>query len=131
MRRNFFLLASSFFLLACGQDQTDVSTPARTAANAQSAESLSSQDTSRSGRETYEIGCGTCHDTGVNGAPVTRNPADWQDRSPLWQAVLMEHADAGYLAMPAKGGHGELSDEDVDTAVLYMLGITFPDRPAE
>ena len=43
----------------------------------------------------------------------------------------MEHAGAGNFAMPVKGGHRELSDEDVDAAVLYMLGITFPDRPAE
>ena len=123
MRRNFLLLASSFFLLACGQDQT--------AAVAPWAKSLSSQDADRSGREIYEIGCGTCHDTGVGGAPVTSNPADWEDRSALWDAVLTEHAEAGYFAMPAKGGRVALTYEDIDAAVMYMLGVTFPDRPAE
>ena len=125
MWRNFFLLASSFCLFACGADQAD------TPQTELSAESLSSQNASMSGQEIYEISCGTCHDLGVDGAPVTSNPADWEDRSPLWQAVLMEHADAGYLDMPAKGGYGELSDAQVDEAVLYMLGITFPNRPAE
>lgn len=131
MRRNFLLLASSFFLLACGQDQADVSTTAQTAANAPPAESLSTQDANLSGREIYEIGCGRCHDTGVGGAPITSNPADWEDRSALWDAVLTEHAEAGYFAMPAKGGRGALSDTDIDAAVMYMLGITFPERPAE
>lgn len=87
--------------------------------------------TNMSGQDLYELICGTCHDTGVNGAPITGNPADWAHRSPLWQAVLMEHAEEGFLNMPAKGGHAEFPDEEIDAAVLYMPGITFPERPAE
>jgi len=125
MWRILLLLTSSFYLLSCGTDQTDA------AQVGQSAGAPSSQDVPMSGQEIYETVCGTCHESGVDGAPITSRAADWADRSPLWQAVLMEHAEAGYLDMPAKGGHGELSDEEVDAAVLYMLGIAFPDRPAE
>ena len=80
------------------------------------------------GQETYNAACASCHDTGLDGAPVTGNLVDWVDRSPLWQAVLMEHAKEGYLEMPAKGGHPELSDRAVSSAVEYMLTSTFPSR---
>ncbi len=80
------------------------------------------------GQETYNAACASCHDTGLDGAPVTGNLVDWVDRSPLWQAVLMEHAKEGYLEMPAKGGHPELSDRAVSAAVEYMLTSTFPSR---
>ncbi len=43
----------------------------------------------------------------------------------------MEHAEEGFLNMPAKGGHAEFPDEEIDAAVLYMPGITFLERPAE
>ena len=124
MLRIYLLLASLIWLTACSADQDAVSHTELPAANAQNMESMS-------GQEIYEWACGTCHDTGVGGAPISGNPADWADRSPLWQAVLMEHAEAGYIDMPVKGGNEELSDQQVDEAVLYMLGVTFPNRPAE
>ncbi len=124
MLRIYLLLTSLIWLTACGVDQADVTPTEQPVASALDTESMS-------GQEIYELACGTCHDTGVGGAPISGNPADWADRSPLWQAVLMEHADAGYLDMPVKGGNEELSDQQIDTAVLYMLGVTFPNRPAE
>ena len=124
MLRIHLLLCGLIWLTACGVDQADVTPREQAVASAQSTESMS-------GQEIYELACGTCHDTGVGGAPISGNPADWADRSPLWQAVLMEHAEAGYIDMPVKGGNEELSDQQVDTAVLYMLGGTFPNRPAE
>ena len=124
MLRIYLLLASSIGMIACGADHAEVAPREQAPANAQSMESMSGQDI-------YELACGTCHDTGVGGAPISGNPADWADRSPFWQAVLMEHAEAGYIDMPVKGGNEELSDQQVDTAVLYMLGVTFPNRPAE
>ena len=127
MLRLCFLLTSVIWLAACSADQDAVSQSEQPAVYSQSAES----DADMSGQELYELACGTCHDIGVDGAPVTGNPADWADRSPLWQAVLMEHAEEGFLDMPAKGGQEKFSDEEIDAAVLYMLGITFPERPAE
>jgi len=80
------------------------------------------------GRETYDAACASCHDTGEGGAPVTGNRDAWSDRSDLWTAVLSRHATAGYLDMPEKGGHGELTDDAVSAAVEYMLLKTFPER---
>lgn len=81
-----------------------------------------------SGRAVYERVCAECHDTGQGGAPVTGEPAGWSDRSPLWQAVLYEHAETGYLDMPAKGGHPELTEQQVEAAAEYMLNRTFAER---
>ena len=79
------------------------------------------------GQETYEHACASCHDEGTDGAPVTGNRDDWSDRSPLWSAVLLEHAKHGYLDMPAKGGHAGLTDRSVEAAGEYMLSVTFPE----
>ena len=81
------------------------------------------------GLETYRAACASCHDTGADGAPVTGRREVWSGRSDMWQAVLFEHAKAGYLDMPGKGGRGDLSDEAVDAAAEYMLEKTFPELP--
>jgi cytochrome c5 len=42
-------------------------------------------------------------------------------------AVLFKHAKSGYLEMPGKGGHTDLTDESVEAATEYMLGLTYPE----
>ncbi len=84
-----------------------------------------------SGLDAYNKVCAGCHETGVDGAPVPGDPTEWEGRSPLWQAVLMEHAKAGYLEMPAKGGEDELSDWTLNAATQYMLEKTYPDHPRD
>ncbi len=86
------------------------------------------QDPMISGHELYQEFCASCHDTGLGGAPVVGNPADWQDRSGLWVAVLTEHARSGYLEMPARGGESRLSDLAVSHAVEHMMLKTFPEK---
>ncbi len=83
------------------------------------------------GMETYRIACASCHDTGEGGAPVTGKREDWSGRSDMWQAVLFEHARAGYFDMPGKGGRRDLSDEAVEAATEYMLEKTFPELPKD
>jgi cytochrome c5 len=81
------------------------------------------------GRDTYNLACASCHDTGKMDAPLIGNPKDWSGRSDLWDAVLAEHAKSGYLEMPEKGGHPELTDEQIESATEFMLHVTFPDKP--
>ncbi|MCW8871983.1 MAG: c-type cytochrome [Xanthomonadales bacterium] len=83
------------------------------------------------GKETYQLACASCHESGDLGAPITGNRDQWEERSNMWQAVLFKHAKSGYLDMPGKGGQPNLSDEAVEAATEYMLGLTFPDRPAD
>ena len=83
------------------------------------------------GRETYEMACASCHDEGNGSTPVKGDRDSWSDRSPLWSAVLIEHAKNGYLGMPCKGGQAELSDKAVEAAGEYMLLQTFPELPRD
>jgi cytochrome c5 len=80
------------------------------------------------GEAAYRKYCAGCHETGMMGAPVAGDSGDWDDRSQLWDAVLLDHAITGYLEMPARGGRMDLPDEIVRAAAEYMLETTFPDR---
>ena len=83
------------------------------------------------GRRVYTEVCSRCHDQGVDGAPVIGRTQDWAGRSNLWEAVLFEHAQSGYLGMPAKGGQQDLTDYDVGVAAEYMLTISHPELPQD
>lgn len=83
------------------------------------------------GEATYAKACASCHEVGEGNAPRTGVREDWSERSDLWQAVLFNHAKAGYLEMPGKGGQPELTDEAVEAAAEYMLGLTFPELPRD
>ena len=78
------------------------------------------------GRKVYDENCASCHDNGEKAAPVTGNTKDWEGRSNLWEAILFEHANAGYLEMPAKGGATSLTEYAVDAAAEYMLTVSQP-----
>ena len=83
------------------------------------------------GRELYGKYCASCHDPGQSDAPAIRDRKAWDQRSPLWSAVLFDHAKAGYLDMPARGDHPELSDVAVDAAAEYLLSETYPELPVD
>lgn len=83
------------------------------------------------GKSIYEQACASCHDEGLDGAPAIGDRKEWSTRSPLWLAVLLEHAKNGFLGMPAKGGDTLLSDRAVDAAGEYMLSVTFPEKPLD
>lgn len=89
------------------------------------------QDRQALGKATYEAVCTSCHERGEGDAPRTGVREDWEDRSGMWEAVLFNHAKAGYLEMPERGGHPELSDEAVEAAAEYMLDVTFPELPKD
>lgn len=83
------------------------------------------------GKRAYEKACAGCHATGVEGAPIVGEADDWDQRSNLWEAVLIEHAEQGYLKMPAQGGADYATDYDVSAAAEYMLTLTHPELPVD
>ncbi len=83
------------------------------------------------GRRSYEAICASCHESGADGAPVVGRAEDWEGRSDLWEGVLFEHAEAGYIKMPARGAASHATNYDVEVAAEYMLHITYPDRPTD
>ena len=83
------------------------------------------------GKAEYERACASCHDEGTGEAPAIGDREAWAARSPLWEAVLYEHATQGFLDMPAMGGAEDLTESDVEAAAEYMLSITYPERPPD
>ena len=83
------------------------------------------------GEKSYRAICAGCHDSGADGAPVTGNKNDWEERSHLWEAVLFEHAEKGYIKMPARGDSDYATDYDVQTAAEYMHATTHPQLPRD
>jgi cytochrome c5 len=76
------------------------------------------------GPQVYNTACIACHGTGVGGAPVVGDAAQWTDRVAQGADVLKQHAIEGFTGvgfMPAKGGRLDLSDEEVAMAVDYMV----------
>lgn len=83
-------------------------------------------DTVLSGPQVFNEACYLCHaPPGVPGAPVVGDVAAWAPRVSQGIEVLLERAINGYQGeqgfMPAKGGRVDLSDDEVISAVEYML----------
>ena len=78
-----------------------------------------------SGEEVYNSACFACHMTGAGGAPLLSDVAAWEVRVAQGKPLLVKRAVEGYIGeigiMPAKGGRLDLSDEEVENAVTYML----------
>jgi cytochrome c oxidase cbb3-type subunit 3 len=124
------LIASLVLLTGCSRENDEPTPPAAVEKEIVRTESWR-EARLLMGQEIYEKACASCHDQGEGEAPAIGDRDAWSDRSDLWTAVLAGHAQAGYLEMPEKGGHGELSDDDISAAVEYMLLKTFPERPRD
>jgi len=78
-----------------------------------------------SGPQVYNQACVACHGAGVAGAPKTGDAAAWGSRIAQDRAILNEHAINGYQGaagyMPPKGGRADLSDDEILSAMEYML----------
>lgn len=77
------------------------------------------------GKTVYSQYCTLCHETGVGGAPVTGDSAEWKARAISGIDKLVKNALTGITGskgvMPAKGGFAHLTDEEVGIAVEYMM----------
>ena len=95
-----------------GQVNTDASAAAASAPVAGGAFDAASEYTGK---------CAACHATGAAGAPKVGDKAAWKARIEAGQDALYNNAINGKGAMPAKGGHASLSDDDVKAIVDHMV----------
>jgi cytochrome c5 len=72
------------------------------------------------GQAIYNDACQACHMAGAAGAPQLV-AEQWTDRLDKGMDTLVSHAINGFNAMPAKGGRMDLSDEQVQASVEYMV----------
>ena len=56
------------------------------------------------GELVYAQRCAVCHDTGVDGAPVLRDPKSWAARTEKPDSILRGHVVRGYLSYAKEGG---------------------------
>jgi cytochrome c5 len=83
-------------------------------------------ETVMSGPQVYNMACIICHaPPGVGGAPPLGDAAAWSARVAQGRDTLNMHALQGFQGsagfMPAKGGRVDLSDDEVVSAVEYMI----------
>ena len=74
-----------------------------------------------SGEQVYGQFCGTCHNAGVAGAPLLGDAEQWQPRIAQGMDTLWDHTLNGINAMPPKGTCMACSDDDLRSALDYML----------
>ncbi|WP_444996351.1 c-type cytochrome [Aliikangiella sp. IMCC44359] len=81
----------------------------------------------RDGATIYSQKCAMCHDAGIAGAPKVGEASAWTDRVSKGEEALFSSAINGFTGsqgvMPAKGGCGDCSDEEVTDAVKHMLEL--------
>lgn len=79
-------------------------------------------DGSLDGQLIYDRACGTCHESGAGGAPLMIASA-WAGRVEQGMDQLVANAISGIGAMPPRGGRRDLTDEQIEISVAYMLDM--------
>ena len=80
------------------------------------------QPTLKRGKQVYVSSCIICHQNGEMSAPLIGNTANWYMRlRDSGLTGLYRHAVEGYNSMPIKGACVTCSDNDVISAVDYIL----------
>ena len=77
-------------------------------------------DGSLDGEMIYGSVCSVCHGTGAAGAPIPGSPT-MAERAGKGQDALVNNALNGLNAMPPRGGRADLSDEQIQAVVEFML----------
>jgi cytochrome c5 len=75
----------------------------------------------RTGEEIVAAQCAKCHETGVGGAPKIGDRPAWIARVKQGLDSLVRSAINGHGGMPARGGLADLTDAELQNAVVYML----------
>lgn len=75
----------------------------------------------RSGEEIYKSTCFACHAAGVAGAPKLGDKALWAPRIATGMDAMMNTVLNGKNAMPPRGTCANCSDDDLKSAVEYMV----------
>lgn len=75
----------------------------------------------RSGENIYSTKCTACHGTGVLGAPKFGTNEMALRLEEKGMDTLLSHALNGFNAMPAKGTCADCSDDEIKSAIEYML----------
>jgi cytochrome c5 len=123
-------LCGAALLAACGKQETaapaapaPATAPAPAMTTAAAPAAAPSENTA--GKSVYNKTCALCHAANVAGAPKPGDKADWGPRIAQGNDVLYKHALEGFTGakgqMPPRGGAATLTDDEVKSAVNYMV----------
>ena len=87
----------------------------------------------KTGEQIVQSTCGACHQTGAAGAPKIGDKAAWAPRIGKGLKGLMAIAMKGAGAMPARGGNPDLSEAEIERAIVFMAnqsGASFKESAA-
>lgn len=78
-----------------------------------------------SGKKVYLKECSLCHNEGEEGAPALVDAEEWAARSEQGTEPMIRKAIEGFIGpdgeMPARGGSDYLTDEEMASAVKFMV----------
>ena len=115
------IFAVALFLLgACGaekqQDKEELT---------ESREEALAEQKLATGKRVYEASCAGCHDAAVAGAPKPGDTVAWKERTAQGLDVVVKKSIEGFEgktgSMPPKGGNASLTNDEVSSAVSFML----------
>ncbi len=76
------------------------------------------------GKQVYDGVCAACHNTGIAGAIKLNDKATWKKHRHHGIDHMVESVIKGKGAMPARGGDPNLTDEEIEAAVNYIVEQT-------
>ena len=76
------------------------------------------------GQKVYSRVCAVCHDNGVAGAIKISDKATWRKHIHHGVDHMVESVINGKGAMPARGGDPNLSDDEIEAAVQFIIKET-------
>ncbi|TMP95153.1 MAG: cytochrome c5 family protein [Verrucomicrobia bacterium] len=83
----------------------------------------------RSGEQVVKSQCVKCHEGGLRGAPKIGDREAWIPRMKQGLDSLVRSAIRGHGGMPPRGGQANLTDSEIQAAVLYMFNPTVKPAP--
>ncbi len=85
------------------------------------AQAANPQERERGGKAIVETVCAVCHRTGVNGAPKIGDRTAWAKLASQGLTGLTGVALKGVRKMPPHGGNPDLTDDEIERAITYMV----------
>ena len=74
----------------------------------------------KTGKEVVEEVCGACHTSGALNAPKIGDKTAWGKLIAAGLPRITQNAIKGIRQMPARGGNPDLSDIEIERAIVYM-----------
>ena len=115
-------------LAACGKKADAPAAPVEAAAPAPAPAPIAapamvaaSPEVLAAGEKVYAATCAACHGAGVLGAPKLADKALWGPRIAKGKVALYTSAMDGVRLMPARGGNPALKDDELKSAVDFMV----------